>query len=175
MAIEIEILHKKDLGNGLVETDGKFHVKPDNTGNVQFTVSEQGLKGDVTLPAAFDPSALQAEIQALKTQNAELVAKNQAQDTEIQSLKAREDIKLQGAELDDATNELKLTLSDGVEVKTSLAKFVDAPKTAQQYWTEIQALPNFANDLIKLLTQDGVIVKDLGGTDTTGVMLPYIQ
>lgn len=47
----ISILHKTELGHGLeVGSDHKLKVKTDNTGNVQFELSDNGLKGQVTLP-----------------------------------------------------------------------------------------------------------------------------
>lgn len=60
------------------------------------------------------------------------------------------DVKLTGAELTD-DNKLKLTLSDGSEVKADLAKFVDAPKSAEEYWNEIKVLPDFKTALIEML------------------------
>jgi len=180
MAIKVQ--HDYQVGNGLEIVENKTVVKPDNSGNVLIEVSEAGVKGTVTLPQAFDPSALEAKIEEAKqaAEAAQATAtgadtkattageKNTAQDAEIEALKqkvatleSREDIKLAGAELDDATNELKLTLSDGVEFKAPLAKFVDAPKTAEQYWLEIQALPTFRADLIAAIK--GEEVQDFAG------------
>ena len=188
MAIKVQ--HDYQVGNGLEIVDNKTAVKPDNTGNVQFEVSANGLKGTVTLPQAFDPSALEQKIQEAKDVATQAQAtatgadtkattageKNTAQDAEIESLKqkvtaleSRKDIKLAGAELVEATNELKLTLSDGVEFKAPLAKFVDAPKTAEQYWTEIKALPTFKQDLLNVLK--GEEVQDFAGV-TKGFLLP---
>lgn len=48
MAIKVQ--HDYQVGNGLEIVDNKTAVKPDNTGNVQFEVSEAGLKGNVDLP-----------------------------------------------------------------------------------------------------------------------------
>lgn len=188
MAIKVQ--HDYQVGNGLEIVDNKTVVKPNNTGNVQFEVSANGLKGTVTLPQAFDPSDLEQKIQEAKqaavaaqatatgadTKATTAGEKNTEQDAEIESLKqkvtalqAREDIKLTGASLDDVTNELKLTLSDGVEIKAPLAKFVDAPKTAEQYWTEIKALPTFKADLLAVLK--GEEVQDFAGV-TKGFLLP---
>lgn len=181
MAIKVQ--HDYQVGNGLEIVDNKTVVKPDNTGNVQFEVSAAGLKGTVTLPQAFDPSALEQKIQEAKdaalaadTKATTATEKNTTQDAEIEALKqkvatleSREDIKLAGAELVEDTNELKLTLSDGVEFKAPLAKFVDAPKTAEQYWTEIKALPTFKADLLAVLK--GEEVQDFAGT-TKGFLLP---
>lgn len=186
----IKVQHDYQVGNGLEIVGNKTAVKPDNTGNVQFEVSETGLKGNVELPQAFDPSTLEAKIEEAKqaAEAAQATAtgadtkattageKNNAQDAEIESLKqkvatleSREDIKLAGAELVEATNELKLTLSDGFEIKAPLAKFVDAPKSAQEYWDEIKALPTFKADLLAVLK--GEEVQDFAGA-TKGFLLP---
>lgn len=188
MAIKVQ--HNYEIGNGLEIVENKTVVKPDNSGNVLIEVSEAGVKGTVTLPQAFDPSALEQKIEEAKqaavaaqatatgadTKATTAGEKNTAQDAEIETLKqkvatleSREDIKLAGASLDDATNELKLTLSDGIEIKAPLAKFVDAPKTAEQYWTEIKALPTFKADLLAVLK--GEEVQDFAGA-TKGFLLP---
>lgn len=186
----MQILHNYEYGKTLDYVDAKLEVKPDNSGNVQFTRTDAGLKGEVVLPPAFNPSALETKIQEAKdaataaqatatgadTKATTAGEKNTAQDAEIEALKqkvatleAREDIKLAGAELVEDTNELKLTLSDGVEFKAPLAKFVDAPKTAEQYWTEIKALPTFKADLLAVLK--GEVVQDFAGV-TKGYLLP---
>lgn len=171
------LFHKDDFGLGLqYQTDKKIGVKTDNTGNIEFELSDAGLKG------TFNVASLEAKIQEAKdaatqadTKATTAGKKNTTQDTEIKSLKqkvtaleAREDIKLHGAELIEATNELKLTLSDGVEFKAPLAKFVDAPKSAEEYWNEIKALPNFKTEL--LATIRGEEVQNLAG-ETKGYLL----
>lgn len=67
-----KVLYLDNLGNSLEVTDGKADVKPDNTGNVQFEVTENGLKGEVVIPEPFNPTALQEEIEQLKAKNTEL-------------------------------------------------------------------------------------------------------
>lgn len=171
------LFHKEDFGLGLqYQTDKKIGVKTDNTGNIEFELSDAGLKG------TFNVASLEAKIQEAKDAAAQADTKattagkkNTSQDTEIKSLKqkvtaleAREDIKLHGAELIEATNELKLTLSDGVEFKAPLAKFVDAPKSAQEYWNEIKALPNFKTELLAIIR--GEEVQNLAG-ETKGYLL----
>lgn len=173
----ISLFHKDEFGLGLqYQTDKKIGVKTDNTGNVQFKLSDAGLKG------TFNVASLEAKIQEAKnaadaadTKATTAGEKNTAQDIEIETLKqkvivleAREDIKLHGAELIEATNELKLTLSDGVEFKAPLAKFVDAPKSAEQYWNEIKALPNFKTELLTIIR--GEEVQNLAG-ETKGYLL----
>lgn len=199
----INVLHKNEQGNGLEFEGGKLSVKPDNSGNVKFEVSAQGVKGTVELPPAFDPAELNQKIEQAKTtaDGAQAQAtlaneKNSSQDTEIEQLKAknqeleqalnaekakvatlegkvqalesREDIKLEGATLNELTNELELTLVGGTVFKTSLAKFVDAPKSAAQYLTEMKALPEFKAALIELMK--GEEVQDFAGT-TKGFLL----
>lgn len=67
-----KVFYLDNLGNSLEVTDGKANVKPDNTGNVQFEVTENGLKGEVVIPEPFNPTALQEEIEQLKAKNTEL-------------------------------------------------------------------------------------------------------
>lgn len=173
----VSIFHSNEFGLGLQQqTDKKIGLKTDNTGNVQFELSDVGLKG------TFSVVSLEAKIKEAKdaadaadTKATIAGQKNTSQDTEIEALKqkvttleAREDIKLRGAELIEATNELKLTLSDGVEFKAPLAKFVDAPKSAQEYWNEIKALPNFKTELLAIIR--GEEVQNLAG-ETKGYLL----
>lgn len=173
----VSLFHKDEFGLGLqYQADKKIGVKTDNTGNVQFELSDAGLKG------TFSVVSLEAKIKEAKdaadaadTKATTAGQKNTTQDTEIESLKqkvtaleAREDIKLHGAELLETTNELKLTLSDGVEFKAPLAKFVDAPKSAQEYWNEIKVLPNFKNELLAIIR--GEEVQNLAG-ETKGYLL----
>lgn len=92
----INVLHKNEQGNGLEFEGGKLSVKPDNSGNVKFEVSAQGVKGTVELPPAFDPAELNQKIEQAKTtaDGAQAQAtlaneKNGSQDTEIEQLKAK--------------------------------------------------------------------------------------
>lgn len=91
------------------------------------------------------------------------------------------DVKLQGAEITE-DNKLKLTLSNGDIVEADLAKFVDAPKSASEYFTEIKALPDFKTAIVELLKSSeakaallevlkGEEVQDFAGT-TKGYLLP---
>lgn len=206
----IKVHHDYEVGNGLEYTNSKVSVKPDNTGNVRIEVSENGVKGTVELPAAFDPVTLEQKIQEAQakadradakateadTKAQDANTKNGSQDTEIEQLKAknqeleqmfnaekekvstlegkvqalesREDIKLEGAFLNEDTNELELTLVGGTVIKTSLAKFVDAPKSAAEYLTEMKALPEFKAALVELLK--GEEVQDFAG-ETKGFLI----
>lgn len=91
------------------------------------------------------------------------------------------DVKLKGAELTE-DNKLKLTLSDDSVVEADLAKFVDAPKSAAEYFTEIKALPDFKTTIVELLKSPeakaallevlkGEEVQDFAGA-TKGYLLP---
>ena len=91
------------------------------------------------------------------------------------------DVKLQGAEITE-DNKLKLTLSNGDIIETDLAKFVDAPKSASEYFTEIKALPDFKTAIVELLKSTeakeallevlkGEEVQDFAGA-TKGYLLP---
>lgn len=111
-----KVFYLDNLGNSLEVTGGKVNVKPDNTGNVQFEVTEQGIKGNVELPAAFDPSQLNEKIEQVKTaaDGAQAQAtlaneKNGTQDTEIEQLKTK------NTELEQALNaeKAKVTTLEG--------------------------------------------------------------
>lgn len=135
----IQIIHNDELAE-VLEVNGqhKLDLKLDTSGNVQLSKSAAGLKADVTIPET-DLSPVTGRLdtlEAAKTQHAEKIA----------ALESRQDIKLTGAEVTEENN-LKLTLEGGAVVETSLAKFVDAPKSAADYWTEIKALPSFGQDI----------------------------
>lgn len=151
----MQILHNYEYGKTLEYVDAKLEVKPDNTGNVQFTRTDAGLKGEVVLPEV--PKAVKSVV----IEGTQIVVTNTADEVARVDLPAQAvDVKLQGAELT-PDNKLKLTLSDGSEIEADLAKFVDAPKTAEQYWLEIQALPTFRADLIAAIK--GEEVQDFAG------------
>lgn len=91
------------------------------------------------------------------------------------------DVKLQGAEITE-DNKLKLTLSNGDIVEADLAKFVDAPKSASEYFTEIKALPEFKAAVLEFLKSaegkaamlevlKGEEVQDFAG-NSKGYLLP---
>lgn len=188
MAIKVQ--HDYQVGNGLEIVNNKTVVKPDNTGNVQFEVSANGLKGTVTLPQAFDPSALEQKIQEAKdaaiaaqatatgadTKATTAGEKNTAQDAEINVLKQkvtalenREDLHASNLTLDDATNEVVLTVEGGAELRVGLGKFLNVIPTSQAVWDEIKALSTFKADLLAVLK--GEEVQDFAGI-TKGFLLP---
>lgn len=126
----IKIFHDYELGNGLEFKDTKVSVKPDNTGNVQFEVSEAGLKGNVQLPAQFDPSTLQQQIQELITAKQELERK-------VQALESREDIHVTNAEVVEDTK-LQITIQGAQPVTVDLAKFLNVVPTSQQVYADVK-------------------------------------
>lgn len=181
MAIKVQ--HDYQVGNGLEIVDNKTVVKPDNTGNVQFEVSETGLKGNVELPQAFDPSTLQQQIAALEQAKQAAEAKaNELQtaldqekakvtvlEGKVTALENREDLHASDLRLDDATNEVVLTVEGGSELRVGLGKFLNIIPTSQAVWDEIKALPTFKADLLAVLK--GEEVQDFAGA-TKGFLLP---
>ena len=181
MAIKVQ--HDYQVGNGLEIVDNKTVVKPDNTGNVLIEVSEAGLKGTVTLPQEFDPSTLQQQIaalerakQAAETKAAELQnalntekAKVEVLEGKVTALENREDLHASNLTLDDATNEVVLTVEGGSELRVGLGKFLNVIPTSQAVWDEIKALPTFKADLLAVLK--GEEVQDFAGA-TKGFLLP---
>lgn len=175
----IQIIHNNELAEVLeVNSQNKLDLKVSTAGNVTLTKTAAGLQADVTIPEveAFDPSELNQKIQELETAKAAAEAKVQALEAKVQQLEAREDIKLTGASLDENTNELTLTLEGGQEIRTSLAKFVDAPKSAEAYWDEIKAIAgvdqeiaDMVKDLVKQALK-GEEVQNLAG-QTKGYLL----
>lgn len=161
----VQTVHKNEWSNVFDLTDNKLDLKIDTTGNVELSKSANGLKANVEFPAIPDvPTALKSitvEGNKLKLTN----TKDEVKDIELPAQAV--DVKLQGAEVT-ADNKLKLTLSDGSVVEADLAKFVDAPKTAQEYWDEIRALPTFKADLLAVLK--GEVMQNLAGR-TFGYLL----
>lgn len=161
-----QVVHNGEWSNVFELDDNKLDLKIDTSGNVELTKSPAGLKASVAFPAIPDvPVALKSitvEGNVLKLTN----TKDEVKDVELPPHTV--DVKLQGAEVT-ADNKLKLTLSDGSEVEADLAKFVDAPKTAQEYWDEIKQLPTFKEDLMKVLK--GEALQNLAG-ETFGYLLP---
>lgn len=179
----ISILHKDEIGLGLqAQSNNKLGIKPDNSGNIQFEVSEAGLKGNITLPETFDLSELQQQIAALEQakQAAETKANGlqNALDTEkakvqvlegkVTALENREDLHASNLTLDDATNEVVVTLNNNLELRVGLGKFLNIIPTSQAVWDEIKALPTFKADLLAILK--GEEVQDFGG-NTKGFLL----
>lgn len=141
----IQLMHKNEVGKTTEVVDGVVEVKINNEGNVKFERTETGLKGEVALPTAT-VAITKVEI----VDNKIKVTKSDETTEELPLPAQAVDVKLQGAELTE-DNKLKLTLSDDSVIEADLAKFVDAPKSATEYWTEIKALPDFKTTVVELL------------------------
>lgn len=171
----IQFMEKPEVGQTTEVVNNVLEVKINNDGNVQFERTETGLKGQVTLPAAV------VAITKVEIVDGKVKVTKSDETTEELPLPAQAvDVKLQGAELTE-DNKLKLTLSNGDILEADLAKFVDAPKSATEYWTEIKALPDFKTTVVELLKSPeakaallevlkGEEVQNLAG-DTKGYLL----
>lgn len=171
----IQFFEKPEVGKTTEVVDDRLEVKPDNSGNVKFTRTDDGLKGEVTLPTE------KTVVKSIAVVGDKLKVTDTDGFEELVALPAQAvDVKLQGAELTE-DNKLKLTLSNGDILEADLAKFVDAPKAAADYWTEIKALPDFKDTVIELLKSPeakaallevlkGEEVQNLAG-DTKGYLL----
>ena len=148
-----QVVFKEDIGTGLGVVQGKLAVQIDPASSAALTASDAGLKLD--LPAAVKSiTAVAIEGNKVKVTDSEGVEK------ELELPASTVDVKLQGAEIT-AENKLKLTLSDNSVIEADLAKFVDAPKSADDYWTEIKALATFGTDVKEAVK--GEVVQDLAG------------
>nr|DAS92642.1 MAG TPA: hypothetical protein [Caudoviricetes sp.] len=171
----IQFMEKPEVGQTTEVVNNVLEVKINNEGNVQFERTETGLKGQVTLPAAV------VAITKVEIVDGKVKVTKSDETTEELPLPAQAvDVKLQSAELTE-DNKLKLTLSNGDILEADLAKFVDAPKSATEYWTEIKALPDFKTTVVELLKSPeakaallevlkGEEVQNLAG-DTKGYLL----
>lgn len=155
-----QVVFKEDIGTGLGVVQGKLAVQIDPASSAALTASDAGLK--LELPAAVKSiTAVAIEGNKVKVTDSEGVEK------ELELPASTVDVKLQGAEIT-AKNKLKLTLSDNSVIEADLAKFVDAPKSADDYWTEIKALATFGTDVKEAVK--GEVVQDLAG-NTKGYLV----
>lgn len=155
-----QVVFKEDIGTGLGVVQGKLAVQIDPASSAALTASDAGLK--LELPAAVKSiTAVAIEGNKVKVTDSEGVEK------ELELPASTVDVKLQGAEIT-AENKLKLTLSDNSVIEADLAKFVDAPKSAEDYWTEIKALATFGADVKEAVK--GEVVQDLAG-NTKGYLV----
>lgn len=171
----IQFMEKPEVGQTTEVVNNVLEVKINNEGNVKFERTETGLKGEVALPEA------KVVITKVEIVDNKVKVTKSDETTEELPLPAQAiDVKLQSAELTE-DNKLKLTLSNGDILEADLAKFVDAPKSASEYWTEIKALPDFKATVIELLKSPeakaallevlkGEEVQNLAG-DTKGYLL----
>lgn len=155
-----QVVFKEDIGTGLGVVQGKLAVQIDPASSAVLTASDAGLK--LELPAAVKSiTAVAIEGNKVKVTDSEGVEK------ELELPASTVDVKLQGAEIT-AENKLRLTLSDNSVIEADLAKFVDAPKSADDYWTEIKALATFGTDVKEAVK--GEVVQDLAG-NTKGYLV----
>lgn len=171
----IQFMEKPEVGQTTEVVNNVLEVKINNEGNVKFERTETGLKGEVALPEA------KVVITKVEIVDNKVKVTKSDETTEELPLPAQAiDVKLQSAELTE-DNKLKLTLSNGDILEADLAKFVDAPKSASEYWTEIKALPDFKTTVVELLKSPeakaallevlkGEEVQNLAG-DTKGYLL----
>lgn len=163
----INFLEDDELGLGVEKgSDNKLTLKLDTSGNVQLTKSDAGLKADVVLPSAFDSTELLNKITELTNKITELENAKQVADEKIKALESRQDIKLANAVVD-GTN-IKLTLSDGVEVTVDIAKFMNTLPTSEEIWTGLKGVSTFKSDLLD--TVKGEEVQNFAG-DNKGYLL----
>ena len=171
----IQLMEKPEVGQTTEVVNNVLEVKINNEGNVKFERTETGLKGEVALPEA---KVVITKVEIVD--NKVKVTKSDDTTEELPLPAQAIDVKLQSAELTE-DNKLKLTLSNGDILEADLAKFVDAPKSATEYWTEIKALPDFKTTVIELLKSPeakaallevlkGEEVQNLAG-DTKGYLL----
>lgn len=161
----IKILHDYEKGTSLQYINNKMEVRPDNSGNVQLSVTENGLRGDVVLPAPFDPAALQQEIDTLKQKAQTLEQELAAEKAKVEALESREDIHVTNAEIVNDT-ELKITISGAQPITVNLAKFLNVVPTPSQVYAEIKAeILRDVKDEIK-----GEVMQDFAG-NTSGYLI----
>lgn len=171
----IQFMEKPEVGQTTEVVNNVLEVKINNEGNVKFERTETGLKGEVALPEA---KVVITKVEIVD--NKVKVTKSDDTTEELPLPAQAIDVKLQSAELTE-DNKLKLTLSNGDILEADLAKFVDAPKSATEYWTEIKALPDFKTTVVELLKSPeakaallevlkGEEVQNLAG-DTKGYLL----
>lgn len=171
----IQFMEKPEVGQTTEVVNNVLEVKINNEGNVKFERTETGLKGEVALPEA---KVVITKVEIVD--NKVKVTKSDDTTEELPLPAQAIDVKLQSAELTE-DNKLKLTLSNSDILEADLAKFVDAPKSATEYWTEIKALPDFKTTFVELLKSPeakaallevlkGEEVQNLAG-DTKGYLL----
>lgn len=153
----IKILHSTELGHGLEQgADSKIKVKL-KAGSA-LTLDDAGL--DVTIPAFPEvPTALKAVEYEAATHKLKFTDTKSAV-TEVELPTPTVDVKVTNLALNEQ-DELVASLSDGGQVKVSLAKFVDQAKAASAYWDEIKALPTFADDAATKIAGDEAAAKKI--------------
>lgn len=157
----IQIYKEGQHTENLEVVGGKLNVKTDNSGNVQFSTTSAGLKGEVTLPEA------EVAVKEITLDGNTIKAtKSDGTATTLQLPELPIDVSLANAELTE-DNKLKFTLTNDEVREVPLSALIPPPKTVQDLWTEIQALPTFKQDLLNILKGE-----ELQGLD--GVAMGYL-
>lgn len=166
----IKILNENNLGPGLEKNASTKKLQVKIKEGSALRLDALGL--DVVIPEVTIPEVPVA-IAKIEIEGNNIKVTDTKENTLNVALPAQTvDVKLQGAEVT-ADNKLKLTLSSGDIVEADLSKFVDAPKTAQEYWTEQTALTSFAKDIAQALSTNAeakailskAILKELVGVE----------
>lgn len=153
----IKILHSTELGHGLEQGAGsKIKIKLKE--GTALTLDDAGL--GVNIPAFPEvPTALKAVEYEAATHKLKFTDTKSAV-TEVELPTPTVDVKVTNLALNEQ-DELVASLSDGGQVKVSLAKFVDQAKAASTYWDEIKALPNFASDVATAVKDNATAAQEI--------------
>lgn len=153
----IKILHSNELGHGLEQgADSKLKIKLKD--GSALTLDDSGL--GVNIPAFPEvPTALKAIEYVAATHKLKITDTKDVA-TEVELPAPTVDVKVTNLSLNEQ-DELVAALSDGGNVKVSLAKFVDQAKAASAYWDEIKALPTFASDAASAISQNEAAAKSI--------------
>ena len=153
----IKILHSTELGHGLEQgADSKIKIKLKE--GTALTLDDAGL--GVNIPAFPEvPTAIKSITYEAATHKLKLTDTKDAT-SEVELPAPTVDVKVTNLVLNEQ-DELVASLSDGGNVKVSLAKFVDQAKAASAYWDEIKALPTFASDAATQIAGDEAAAKKI--------------
>lgn len=162
----IKIYHEQEVGHGLKKyDDNKLGFLPDNSGNVQFTISDAGVKGAVTIPAAPDFPVALAPNPTISGRVITFPKTDGSAAATVELPAVPVDVKLRGLEFTD-TGKLKATLSDNstTEVDFTAEVVIKALESAGQ------AQKNRLKALF-LTFMKGEEVQNIAG-ETKGFLLP---
>ena len=180
----VTVVHPDNMGKGIKwnDTTKKYevNVKAGSGSGSGIVINDNG---ELEVKFSSDPSTLQQQIAALEQAKQAAEAKDNALqealkqeeakvtilEGKVTALENRKDLHASGLRLDDATNEVVLTVEGGQELRVGLGKFMNVIPTSQAVWNEIKVLPAFKADLLAVLK--GEEVKDFAG-ETKGFLLP---
>lgn len=148
-----------DGSKSIVLTDSKLEVKPDNSGNVQFIVTDDGLKGNVAIPVQgtfVTGGSIAGNIITLTKSDNTTVT--------IQLPAIPVDVRVTGLKFE--RGKLKGTLSDGTGVETEFTLQVITQALQNATEQDKQAFKAVLLDIIK-----GEELKDTNDT-LHGYLLP---